>query len=393
MTLRRLLRDAGLNFSDLSRLLVVGGASRMPMVSAMLEQETGLPLDRLPSVEDAVAHGAALYGQSLMRKWDAGTQVAGTTASDSRSDIHLRNVSSHTLGLLGKDKTTGKHRRQLLIARNSPLPTKKTQRFTTFQDNQPSVVVAVIEGGDDNGQGAVSIGRCVVSDLPPDIPKGTAIDITFDYLDNGRLHVLATIPSMSQSATVAIERASGMSDATLRAWSDCLASGLPDTQRLPVDLVPPPAAIKPRAPAAVTATAAVAAPVAATVPVAMPIVAQVVAAPIAAASVAVVADFAPPLPAAAEAEDDDPLAALFGQPTAAVAAVAVAPVPVPKAVPAAATKAAPAAKKPAAKPPAAVPAAPVAAPAVEEDAPWMSGGAAPAHGDDGVDFESLFGNG
>ena len=386
MALRTLLHEVGLNFSDLSRLLVVGGASRMPMVTAMLEAETGLTVDRLQSIEDAVAHGAALYGHSLMRKANA---AGATPAGDARLDIHIRNVCSHTLGLLGKDKATGKHRRQMLIARNSPLPAKKTQRFTTFQDNQPSVVLAVIEGGDDGGQGATSIGRCVVGDLPPALPKGTAVDVTFEYLETGRLHMHAAIPTLNKAVPVTIERAAGMSEQTLKAWSDCLVSGLPDNQRLPVDLVPSPAAVKPRTPA--PAPAAVVAPAA--VAVAAPIVAPVAAVPVVAA--VVVAATAPP-PIEAD-EEDNPLASLFGAPSPAPAAAPVAYVaakPAPVAAPAVAPKATSAAKKPAAKAAAAAPvAAPVAAPAAEEDAPWMSSGSAPAHGNDGVDFESLFGNG
>jgi molecular chaperone DnaK len=226
-TLRRLMREARLNYSDLTRLLISGGATRMPMVTALLEQETGLAVDRSLSPDEAVAHGAAIYAHSLVR----GDQGLGLT---------VRNVNAHDLGVLGVEKSTGKRRRHIMIPRNTPLPATNKHRFTTFRDSQPSVAVHVVEGGDASGTGATQIGKCVVAGLPPKLPKNTVIEVTFRYTADGRLEVQAAMPAIDKSAKMTIERATGMPEKHIAAWAECVEAGLPDGYTRPGSAAPAP---------------------------------------------------------------------------------------------------------------------------------------------------------
>src|SRR5690606_4530534 len=130
------------------------------------------------SPDEAVAHGAAIYAGML-----------SSLAAGERPPLSVVNVNSHNLGVLGIEPATGRPRNRVLIPRNTPLPTTQRKRFKTYQDNQPNVAVRVIEGGDASGQQGTPIGKCVVSDLPPNLPKGTPVEVAFTYTPNGRLLV------------------------------------------------------------------------------------------------------------------------------------------------------------------------------------------------------------
>ena len=79
-------------------------------------------------------------------------------------------------------------------------------------------MVNVVEGGDEQGRHATAVSKCVVRDLPADLPKGTSIDVIFNYKVDGRLEVLAQLPSIQRKATLTIERGSGLSESELTKW-------------------------------------------------------------------------------------------------------------------------------------------------------------------------------
>lgn len=205
-TTAQLLGEAGVESKDLTRLLLVGGSTRMPMVGAMLEREFGIRPDRSLSVDEAVAHGAAIYAGILL------------ACEPSLSGLSVRNVNSHDLGVLGIEPETGRKRGTVLIPRNTALPASKTKRFRTLKANQKSVAVKVIEGGDASGNGSTPIGRCVVRDLPPGLPAGAPVEVTFHYAQNGRLTVEARLPGAGREAELTMDRASGLSAEKVAAW-------------------------------------------------------------------------------------------------------------------------------------------------------------------------------
>jgi molecular chaperone DnaK len=206
-TINNLLRDAGQNWSHVTRVILVGGSTRMPMIREMLERESGLPIDNSVSEDEAVAHGAALYAGLLLASHPLST-----------AGMQVNNVNSHCLGVLGIEKLTGRPRNTVLIPRNTRLPARNVHQFRTHRENQHSVAVNVIEGGDASGNGATPIGKCVIRDLPPGLPEGTRVDVTFEYAINGRLSVQAAIPQIKKKAQIDIERASGLSPETMDAW-------------------------------------------------------------------------------------------------------------------------------------------------------------------------------
>ena len=213
-TVNKLLREAKITWKEVTRLLLVGGSSRMPMVQKMLEKESGLVVDRSLNPDEAVAHGAAIYAGILLKK--------GIPAIEG---ISVRNVNSHALGILGVDPQTKRQRRKIMIPRNSKLPTKRSCAFPTNKPGQKSVLVSVVEGGTDSGANATKIGKCVVTDLPPDLPKNTPVKVVFQYAANGRLKVEAELPTIGKKAALTIQRASGLNDEELKEWKSRIREG------------------------------------------------------------------------------------------------------------------------------------------------------------------------
>ena len=211
-TVGNLLKEVKIDWSGITRILLVGGSTRMPMVARMLEQESGKVPDRTLSVDEAVAHGAAIYAGLLLE-------------NDQYRRMSVRNVNSHNLGVLGVEPQTGRPRNKVMIPRNSPLPLSKTSRFKTHRPGQKSVAVKVIEGGDASGNNSTPIGTCVVRDLPPGLPQGTSVDVSFTYTANGRLLVHACLPDLGQEALMTIERDSGLSEDGLNQWERRLRNG------------------------------------------------------------------------------------------------------------------------------------------------------------------------
>jgi len=134
-TMTNLLKTAQLTWDDITRLLLVGGSTRMPMVTSMLEQESGKTIDRSLAADEAVAHGAAIYA-GLLRQHGAIVQ----------KNMIVTNVCSHSLGVLGVETATGRKKNRVMIAANTPLPASKAAAFKTYKDDQSTVAVNVIEG-------------------------------------------------------------------------------------------------------------------------------------------------------------------------------------------------------------------------------------------------------
>jgi molecular chaperone DnaK len=201
-TVSKLISDSGLNWIEIDKIILVGGSTRMPQVQAMLLRESGMEPDGSVSADEAVAHGAAIYAATL----------SGSGQNEQALDLKITDVNAHNLGVLGVDKQTGSRCNHVMITRNSPLPASHATRFETIHDNQPSVAVEVIEGGDARGQHATQIGRCVIHDLPPDLPAGTPVDVVFRYDTDGLINVKAMLPTCGHKATLRIDRASGLSN-------------------------------------------------------------------------------------------------------------------------------------------------------------------------------------
>jgi len=220
LTVQRLLKDASTTWSDVTQLILVGGSTRMPMIAEMLEQESGMTVDRSLSPDEAVAHGAATYAKILLDRNEANKSGLAIPK------ISITNVCSHDLGVLGIDPKSKSPKRQVMIPKNSQVPIRTRRRFVTSKEDQKEVVVTVVEGGTETGEGASKIGKCHVSQLPKKLAKGAPVYVTFEYGCDGRLAVAAELPDSDCVAKTTIERASGMDELEMMEWKIKIDAGI-----------------------------------------------------------------------------------------------------------------------------------------------------------------------
>jgi molecular chaperone DnaK len=218
MTTEIVVRQASLVLADIDRVLLVGGATRMPMVVRMLEELTGKAPDRSISPDEAVAHGAALYAAVL----------APSGPAEEAPSFTVTNVNSHSLGILGTDPETGKKFNKVLIPKNTPLPHTRTKKFQTFRHGQRAILIKVLEGESDKPAFCTPIGVCTIRDLPPDLPQGWPIQVSYTYQSNGRLHVEARVKGHDAGVTIEFERENSLPDDELETWSHLIESELSD---------------------------------------------------------------------------------------------------------------------------------------------------------------------
>ena len=189
---KQALKDAGLSASDINDIILVGGQTRMPKVQETVQNFFGKEPRKDLNPDEAVAIGAAIQGGVL------GGEV---------KDVLLLDVTPLSLGIetLGGVMTK-------LIEKNTTIPTKANQVFSTADDNQSAVTVHVLQGERDVATANKSLGRFDLSDIPP-APRGVPqIEVTFDIDANGILHVSAKDKATGKEQSIQIKASSGLSD-------------------------------------------------------------------------------------------------------------------------------------------------------------------------------------
>ena len=165
------LKDAGVSKGDLNHVILVGGSTRMPAVTELVQSMTGKEPNKTVNPDEVVAIGAAVQ--------------AGVLRGDVK-DVLLLDVTPLSLGIETKGGVMTK-----LIERNTTIPTKRTEVFTTAEDSQPSVEIHVIQGEREMASYNKTLGKFQLVDLPP-APRGIPqIEVTFDIDANGIVHVSA----------------------------------------------------------------------------------------------------------------------------------------------------------------------------------------------------------
>ena len=206
------IKDAGINKGDLDHVILVGGSTRMPAVQELVTSLTGKEPHKGVNPDEVVAIGAAVQ--------------AGVLKGDVK-DVLLLDVTPLSLGIETKGGVMTK-----LIERNTTIPTRRTEVFTTAEDMQPSVEIHVLQGERDMAQFNKTLGKFQLVDLPP-APRGVPqIEVTFDIDANGIVHVSAKDRATGKEQSMTITGQSSLSkDAIDQMVRDAEAHADEDRQR------------------------------------------------------------------------------------------------------------------------------------------------------------------
>jgi molecular chaperone DnaK len=203
-------------WGDIDRVLLVGGSTRMPMVKEMLRRTTGKEPDDSLDPDQVVARGAAIYSALLAAQGETTELALDGDLQRELQDIGVIDVNAHSLGVEAFNHKTKKMVNAIVIPKNRQLPFAASQVFRTVRPGATSVQVKVLEGEAPDAAANIQLGQCHVTELPPNLPANSPVQVRLSFGANGRVSVMALDMTGGRFAHAEIERKAGLSEDDIR---------------------------------------------------------------------------------------------------------------------------------------------------------------------------------
>ena len=210
LTVQQLVRQAGLEWEQVDRVLLVGGSTHMPMTRQMLQELSGKPPDQSLAVSEVVARGAALHAGIRAAHHQDSRMHMEAAAYDNLSQVVEINVNAHSLGIEVKQQEDRIN--DILVPKNTQLPTAASRVYRTVMENQQKVRVKVLQGEARQTDACIVIGECWIEELPPNLPKAAPVQVRCGVGSNGLIDVMALDMTSGRMARTTIHRSSGLSE-------------------------------------------------------------------------------------------------------------------------------------------------------------------------------------
>jgi molecular chaperone DnaK len=210
LTTQQVLRQAGLTWDKVDRILLVGGSTHMPMTGLMLKDLSGKEPEHALAVSEVVARGAAIHAGIVASRHPEDGLMLDDDVRESLGKVVEINVNSHSLGIEVKQQQ--ERINDVLIAKNTQLPTAANRVYRTVVENQQKVRVKVLQGEAHQADACISIGECWIEGLAPNLPKYSPIQVRCGVASNGLIDVMALDMTSGKLARATIHRSSGLSE-------------------------------------------------------------------------------------------------------------------------------------------------------------------------------------
>jgi len=211
LTTQQVLRQVGFGWDKVDRVLLVGGSTHMPMTGQMLHELSGKVPDNSLAVSEVVARGAAIHaGIAAVRAGVEDGLMLENDVREALGQIVEINVNSHSLGIEVKHQKEKVN--DILIPKNTQLPTAASRIYRTVMENQSRVRVKVLQGDAHQADACINIGECWIEGLPADLPRHSPVQVRCGCGSDGLIDVMALDMTSGKMARAEIHRSIGLSE-------------------------------------------------------------------------------------------------------------------------------------------------------------------------------------
>jgi molecular chaperone DnaK len=218
-TTELVLQQAGVDPKTLAEVVLVGGSTYMPAVERMLTDICSRQPSRELRPEEAVAQGAAIHAAILEARENRDTTRIGAAVMKRLKAVSTSDVNSHALGIkITSPDDRSRKINHIMIPRNTPIPYTISQRFVTNSANQKTIHVYILQGEAKEPNACTQIGDFLVSELPPDLPAGSPVEVSLNFDASGRITATAKELTGNRVATTEILRDSGLTEQNVDAF-------------------------------------------------------------------------------------------------------------------------------------------------------------------------------